>query len=79
MFGNWFGFQARLDEYPRQMERDVSVMVNRARGEGVDKIIKLKKRYGCTKDNDGLTLTQLKVQKVFMCRQLKSRSIEDDL
>lgn len=46
-------------------------MVNRARGEGVDKIIKLKKRYGCTKDDDGLTLTQLKVQKVFMCRQLK--------
>uniref|UniRef100_A0A3Q0RLX4 Coiled-coil domain containing 162 n=1 Tax=Amphilophus citrinellus TaxID=61819 RepID=A0A3Q0RLX4_AMPCI len=31
------------------------------RGEGVDKIIKLKKTYGCTKDNDGLNLTQLKL------------------
>lgn len=70
-----FGFQARLDEYPRQMRRDISVIVNRARGEGVDKIIKLKKRYGCTKDNDGLALTQLKVRKVFMCRQLKRAEV----
>ncbi len=43
------------------MEQDVSEMVNRTRGEGVDRMIKLKKKYGCTKDNDGLTLTQLKV------------------
>lgn len=47
------------------MERDIRVTVNRVRGEGVDKIIKLKKMYGCTKDNDGLRLTQLKVHKVF--------------
>lgn len=43
------------------MEQDVSEMVNRTRGEGVDRIIQLKKKYGCNKDNDGLTLTQLKV------------------
>lgn len=43
------------------MEQDVSEMVNRTRGEGVDRIIKLKKKYGCTKDNDGLTLRRLKV------------------
>lgn len=54
--------QARLDDYHRQMEQDVSEMVNRTRGEGVDRIIKLKKKYGCTKDNDELTLTQSKVQ-----------------
>uniref|UniRef100_A0A3B4TWC7 Coiled-coil domain containing 162 n=1 Tax=Seriola dumerili TaxID=41447 RepID=A0A3B4TWC7_SERDU len=54
--------QARLDEYRRQMEQDVSVTVNRVRAEGVDRIMKLKKKYGCTKDDDGLTLTQSKVQ-----------------
>lgn len=57
-----FVSQARLDQYRRQMEQDVSEMVNRVRGEGVDRIIKLKKTYGCTTDNDGLTLTQVKVE-----------------
>lgn len=55
--------QAKLDQYHRQMEQDVSVMVNSVRREGVDRIIKLRKKYGCTKDSDELTLTQLKVQK----------------
>ncbi|XP_044023592.1 uncharacterized protein si:ch73-242m19.1 isoform X2 [Siniperca chuatsi] len=53
---------AKLDEHHRQMEQNVSEMVNRIRGEGVDRIIKLKKKYGCTKDNDGLT--QLKKEEV---------------
>lgn len=44
------------------MEDDVAVMVNGVRAEAVDRIMKLKKKYGCTKDNDGLTLTQLQVQ-----------------
>lgn len=57
-----FAPQARLDEYRRQMEQDVSERVNRVRGEGVDRIIKLKKTYGCTRDDDGLTLTQVKVR-----------------
>ncbi|XP_030575513.1 coiled-coil domain-containing protein 162 [Archocentrus centrarchus] len=64
LFSTCIQLKARLDEYPRQMERDMSVMVNRVRGEGVDKIIKLKKTYGCTKDNDGLNLTQLKKEEV---------------
>ncbi|KAL3968597.1 granzyme K [Sarotherodon galilaeus] len=73
LFSTCIQLKARLDEYPRQMERDVSVMVNRARGEGVDKIIKLKKRYGCTKDDDGLTLTQLKKDEVHELKLENSR------
>uniref|UniRef100_I3IW26 Uncharacterized protein n=1 Tax=Oreochromis niloticus TaxID=8128 RepID=I3IW26_ORENI len=73
LFSTCIQLKARLDEYPRQMERDVSVMVNRARGEGVDKIIKLKKRYGCTKDDDGLTLTQLKKEEVHELKLENSR------
>eukprot|EP00064_Thunnus_orientalis_P010332 superscaffoldBa00001395_g10358 len=57
--------EAGLDEYQRQMEQDVSVMVNSIRREGVDRIIKLrKKKHGSTKDNDDLTLTQLKKEEV---------------
>ncbi|TKS86998.1 Coiled-coil domain-containing protein 162 [Collichthys lucidus] len=65
--------KARLDEHSRQMEQDVSEMVNRTRGEGVDRIIKLKKKYGCTKDNDGLTLTWLKKEEVHELQQENSR------
>ncbi|TKS86985.1 Coiled-coil domain-containing protein 162 [Collichthys lucidus] len=65
--------KARLDEHSRQMEQDVSEMVNRTRGEGVDRIIKLKKKYGCTKDNDGLTLTRLKKEEVHELQQENSR------
>lgn len=57
-----FVSQARLDGYQRQMEQDVSEMVSRTRSEGVDRIIKLKKKYGCTNNSEGLTLTQSKVQ-----------------
>lgn len=66
----WFVSQAKLDEHHMQMEQDVSEMVNRIRGEGVDQIIKLKKKYGCTKDNDGLSLTQLKVQEGRWCKNM---------
>ncbi|XP_019133387.2 uncharacterized protein si:ch73-242m19.1 [Larimichthys crocea] len=65
--------KARLDEHSRQMEQDVSEMVNRTRGEGVDRIIKLKKKYGCTKDNDGLTLRRLKKEEVHELQQENSR------
>lgn len=57
-------YQARLEESQWQMEQDVSEMVNEARGEGVDRMMRLKKRYGCTKDNHELAVTQLKVDNV---------------
>ncbi|KAM7376223.1 hypothetical protein PAMP_005966 [Pampus punctatissimus] len=60
LFSTCIQLKARLDEYRRQMEQDVSVMVNSVRREGVDRIIRLRKKYGCTKDNNELTLTQLK-------------------
>uniref|UniRef100_A0A3B5B6N4 Coiled-coil domain containing 162 n=1 Tax=Stegastes partitus TaxID=144197 RepID=A0A3B5B6N4_9TELE len=50
--------QAGLDEYHQQIEQEVSAMVNRTRAEGVDRIVKLKKNYGCTKDHNELVLTQ---------------------
>uniref|UniRef100_A0A4W6F2I5 Coiled-coil domain-containing protein 162-like n=1 Tax=Lates calcarifer TaxID=8187 RepID=A0A4W6F2I5_LATCA len=73
LFSTCIQLKARLDEYHRQMEQDVSVMVNRVREEGVDRIIKLKKKYGCTKDNDGLTLTQLKKEEVHELKLENSR------
>ncbi|TDG99230.1 hypothetical protein EPR50_G00207510 [Perca flavescens] len=55
LFSTCIQLKARLDGYQRQMEQDVSEMVSRTRSEGVDRIIKLKKKYGCTNDSDGLT------------------------
>uniref|UniRef100_A0A8C3G8T4 Uncharacterized protein n=1 Tax=Cyclopterus lumpus TaxID=8103 RepID=A0A8C3G8T4_CYCLU len=60
LFSTCIQLKAWLDEYRRRMQQDVSEMVNRVRGEGVDRILKLRKKHGCTKDGDGLA--QLKVQ-----------------
>ncbi|XP_047197601.1 coiled-coil domain-containing protein 162 isoform X2 [Hippoglossus stenolepis] len=60
LFSTCLQLKVRLDERRWQVEQDVSVMVNRIRAEGVDRIIKLKKKCGCTTDNDGLAHTQLK-------------------
>ncbi|KAM6968645.1 coiled-coil domain-containing protein 162 [Tautogolabrus adspersus] len=65
--------QGRLDEQQLQMKLDVSEMVSRIRGEGVDRMIKLKKKYGCTKDNDGLKLTQLQKEEVDELQQENRR------
>ncbi|XP_074517834.1 coiled-coil domain-containing protein 162-like [Sebastes fasciatus] len=62
LFSTCIQLKAQLDEYHHQMEQDVSEMVSRIRREGVDRIIKLRKKYGCTKDND--ELTQLKKEDV---------------
>ncbi|XP_073339210.1 uncharacterized protein [Pagrus major] len=75
LFSTCIQLKARLDEYRRQMEQDVSEMVNRVRGEGVDRIIKLKKTYGCTKDNDGLTLIQIMKEEVHEL-QLENRQLD---
>ncbi|XP_059209493.1 coiled-coil domain-containing protein 162-like [Centropristis striata] len=64
LFSTCIQLKARLDEYRQQMEQDVSEMVSRIRGEGVDRIMALKKNYGCNKDGDGLALTQLKKEEV---------------
>ncbi|XP_033180902.1 uncharacterized protein LOC113127098 isoform X2 [Mastacembelus armatus] len=52
LFSTCIQLKARLDEYHRQMEQDVSEMVNRIRREGVDRIMKLKMKHGCPKDSD---------------------------
>ncbi|XP_029973332.1 coiled-coil domain-containing protein 162-like [Salarias fasciatus] len=64
LFSTCIQLQARLDGFRQQMELDVSEMVSRVRGEGVDKIIQLKNKYGCRRDDDGLLLTQLKKEEV---------------
>ncbi|XP_067336381.1 uncharacterized protein si:ch73-242m19.1 isoform X1 [Channa argus] len=60
LFSTCIQLKARLDDYHRQMEQDVSAMVSRVRAEGAEKIVKLKKKSISTKDNDGLSVTQLK-------------------
>uniref|UniRef100_A0A3Q3K4T7 Coiled-coil domain-containing protein 162-like n=1 Tax=Monopterus albus TaxID=43700 RepID=A0A3Q3K4T7_MONAL len=72
LFSTCIQLKARLDEYHRQMERDVSEIVNRTREEGVDRIIKLKKKYGCTKDDNSLALTRLKNEVVHELSQENS-------
>ncbi|XP_068195776.1 coiled-coil domain-containing protein 162-like [Antennarius striatus] len=44
--------KARLDECRLQMEEDVIAAVNRARSEGVDRFLQLKKKYGCSTDSE---------------------------
>ncbi|XP_034531399.1 coiled-coil domain-containing protein 162 [Notolabrus celidotus] len=62
-----------LDEQRLQMEQDVSEMVNRTRGEGVERMIKLKRKYGCTKDDHGLTLTKSQKEEVHELQQENRR------
>lgn len=40
----------------------MSEMVNRARGEAVDRIMKIKKRYGCAKGDQQLAVTLSEVE-----------------
>ncbi|KAA8581911.1 coiled-coil domain-containing protein 162 [Etheostoma spectabile] len=64
LFSTCIQLKARLDRNQWQMEQDVSEMVSRTRSEGVERIVKLKKKYGCTNDSDGLALTQSKREEV---------------
>ncbi|XP_062296819.1 uncharacterized protein si:ch73-242m19.1 [Scomber scombrus] len=64
LFSTCIQLKAELDEQHRQMEHDVSVMVNSVRREGMDRIIRLRKKNSCNKDNDELKLKQLKKEEV---------------
>ncbi|KAJ7990800.1 hypothetical protein DPEC_G00290670 [Dallia pectoralis] len=64
LFSNCVQLKARLDEYHVSMFRDANELVSQARREGVDSIIKLKKRFASTKDNGALMTTQLKKQEL---------------
>ncbi|KAM3595187.1 uncharacterized protein V6R79_019853 [Siganus canaliculatus] len=64
LFTTCIQLKAKLDENRLQMEEDVSEIVNRVRGEGVDRIIRLKKKYGCSREDTELTFTQLKKEEV---------------
>ncbi|XP_055361944.1 uncharacterized protein si:ch73-242m19.1 isoform X2 [Betta splendens] len=65
LFATCIQMKGRLDVHHQQMEQDVGEMVNRIRAQGVDRIMRLKKKYGCTTDNDGLMLTQLKKEEIY--------------
>lgn len=43
------------------MDQEVSELVSRVRNEGVQSIVKLKRKYGSTRDDHALALTQSKV------------------
>ncbi|XP_008289483.1 coiled-coil domain-containing protein 162 [Stegastes partitus] len=73
LYSTCIQLKAGLDEYHQQIEQEVSAMVNRTRAEGVDRIVKLKKNYGCTKDHNELVLTQLKKEEVHELRAENSR------
>ncbi|XP_034153387.1 coiled-coil domain-containing protein 162-like isoform X2 [Esox lucius] len=60
LFSTCIQLKARLEEYHAKMYRDVTQLVSQVRTEGVDNIIKLKKKFGSTKDNDALLTTQSK-------------------
>uniref|UniRef100_A0A3P8YUZ1 Coiled-coil domain containing 162 n=1 Tax=Esox lucius TaxID=8010 RepID=A0A3P8YUZ1_ESOLU len=62
LFSTCIQLKARLEEYHAKMYRDVTQLVSQVRTEGVDNIIKLKKKFGSTKDNDALLTTQSKVR-----------------
>ncbi|XP_076013619.1 coiled-coil domain-containing protein 162-like [Genypterus blacodes] len=64
LFSTCIRLKSTLDENQRRMEQDVSLMVNRIRREGVDRIIRLKKKHSCRQDNKGLELTQAKKEDV---------------
>ncbi|CAK6966026.1 uncharacterized protein si:ch73-242m19.1 [Scomber scombrus] len=64
LFSTCIQLKAELDEQQRKMEHDVSVMVNTVRRGGMDRIIRLRKKNGCNKDNDELELKQLKKEEV---------------
>lgn len=41
----------------------MSEMVNKTRGDAIDRIMKLKKRYGCAKDDQQLAVTLSEVHR----------------
>ncbi|KAF7666918.1 hypothetical protein LDENG_00087360 [Lucifuga dentata] len=73
LFSTCIQLKSRLDENQRRMEQDMSLMVNRTRRDGIDKIIKLKKKYGCFQENDGLELMQMKKEEVHELRMENSQ------
>nr|XP_046268697.1 uncharacterized protein si:ch73-242m19.1 isoform X2 [Scatophagus argus] len=73
LFSTCLQLKARLDQYHQQMGQDVSEMVGRIRAEGVDRIIKLKKKYGCTKGMDALAVTQSQKEEVHELQLENSR------
>lgn len=54
LFATCIQLKAQLDQYRRRMQQDVSEMVTRVRVEGVDRIMKLRKKLGSTDDGDAL-------------------------
>ncbi|XP_066569838.1 coiled-coil domain containing 162 [Amia ocellicauda] len=57
LFNACFSSKAKLDEYRVRMEQDVSQLVSQVRSEGVENMMKLKKKFGSTKDDEALLAT----------------------
>ncbi|KAL0969797.1 hypothetical protein UPYG_G00232430 [Umbra pygmaea] len=64
LFTTCIQLKAKLDEYQVRMECDFKELVSKVRREGADKMIKLKKKFSSTKDNDTFFTTQSKKQEL---------------
>ncbi|RXM28684.1 Coiled-coil domain-containing protein 162 [Acipenser ruthenus] len=73
MFVACYHLQVKLDEYHVRMNQDVSDLVTEVRREGVENIIKLKKKYGSTKDDEALKGTLARQEELQALRGENSR------
>ncbi|XP_041105837.1 uncharacterized protein si:ch73-242m19.1 [Polyodon spathula] len=73
MFVACYNLQVKLDEYHMRMNEDVSELVSEVRREGVENIIKLKKKYGSTKDDEALKGTLARQEELQALRGENSR------
>ncbi|MGH0156902.1 UNVERIFIED_CONTAM: hypothetical protein FKN15_076171 [Acipenser sinensis] len=73
MFVACYHLQVKLDEYHVRMNQDVSDLVSEVRREGVENIIKLKKKYGSTKDDEALKGTLARQEELQALRGENSR------
>ncbi|XP_042565686.1 uncharacterized protein si:ch73-242m19.1 isoform X2 [Clupea harengus] len=77
LFTTCLQLKSRLDGYHQKMEEDVLQMVSRARREGVDRISRLQKKYGTSKDPQDLaeTLVQKEAQQDLLIENTQQRAL----
>ncbi|XP_015211614.2 uncharacterized protein si:ch73-242m19.1 isoform X3 [Lepisosteus oculatus] len=73
LFTACLSLKAKLDEYHMRMDQDVTELVSQVRREGVDNMIKLKKKFGSTKDDEALQGTLLMQEKLQELRRESSQ------
>ncbi|XP_076156269.1 coiled-coil domain-containing protein 162-like [Alosa pseudoharengus] len=77
LFTTCLQLKSRLDGYHQKMEEDVLQMVGRARREGVERISRLQKKYGSSREPEDLaeTLVQKKAQQDLLIENSQQRAL----